>query len=144
MGLDWRTLYGTKGIKGMISVSEALSALGLKNYKLEGNPTNEKEFNASFVKFTDSDENSVAIESTDPSDFGVTWAEVTAKMKALVTEKPLAELRAERNRLMADTDWWASSDLTMTSAQTTYRQELRDITKSATSLDDVSWPTKPE
>ena len=30
-----------------------------------------------------------------------------------------------------------------TSAQTTYRQALRDITKSATSLDDVTWPTKP-
>jgi hypothetical protein len=31
----------------------------------------------------------------------------------------------------------------MTSAQTTYRQALRDITSSATSLDDVTWPTKP-
>ena len=35
------------------------------------------------------------------------------------------------------------SDRTMTSAQTTYRQALRDITNSATSLDDVTWPTKP-
>jgi len=31
----------------------------------------------------------------------------------------------------------------MSSAQTKYRQDLRDITKSATSLDDVSWPEKP-
>jgi len=31
----------------------------------------------------------------------------------------------------------------MTDAQTAYRQALRDITSSATSLDDVTWPTKP-
>jgi hypothetical protein len=52
-------------------------------------------------------------------------------------------LRAERDRLIAATDWWAGSDRTMTSAQTAYRQALRDITDSATSLDDVTWPTKP-
>jgi hypothetical protein len=52
-------------------------------------------------------------------------------------------LREERDRLLAETDWWASSDLTMTSAQTTYRQALRDITDSATSIHDVTWPTKP-
>jgi len=143
MGLDWCALYGIKGIKGMISVSEALSALGLKNFKLEGNPANEKEFNASFVKFTGSDENNAAIESTDPSDFGVTWAEVTAKMTALVTEKPLAELRAERDRLIAATDWWALTDVPMSAEQTAYRQALRDITASYQSLDTVVWPTKP-
>ena len=46
-------------------------------------------------------------------------------------------LREERNRRLAETDWWASSDLTMSSERTTYRQALRDITDSATSLDDV-------
>jgi len=62
---------------------------------------------------------------------------------AAVAEGNLIALRNERNRLIAETDWWASSDLTMTSAQTKYRQDLRDITKTATSLDDVSWPEKP-
>ncbi len=62
---------------------------------------------------------------------------------AVTTESNMMELRQERNRLIAETDWWASSDLTMTSAQTTYRQALRDITDNATSLDDVTWPTKP-
>jgi hypothetical protein len=52
-------------------------------------------------------------------------------------------LRVERNRKIAETDWWASSDLTMTDAQKKYRQDLRDITKTATSLDDVKWPEKP-
>ena len=52
-------------------------------------------------------------------------------------------LRAERDRLIAATDWWAGSDRTMTDAQTAYRQALRDITDSASSLDDVTWPTAP-
>jgi len=64
-------------------------------------------------------------------------------LSAITTESNLIALRQERNAKLAETDWWASSDLTMTSAQTTYRQTLRDITKTATSLDDVAWPTKP-
>ena len=57
---------------------------------------------------------------------------------------PLNYLREERNILLAKTDWWASSDLTMTDAQKKYRQDLRDITKTYKSLDDVKWPTKPD
>ena len=52
-------------------------------------------------------------------------------------------LRMERDRLLAETDYLALSDNTMTDAMTTYRQALRDITDNATSLDDVTWPTKP-
>jgi len=63
---------------------------------------------------------------------------------AAVAEGNLIALRNERNALLASTDWWASSDLTMTAEQTTYRQALRDITDTYTSLDDVVWPTKPE
>jgi len=60
------------------------------------------------------------------------------------TSRDLADLRTERNRLLAETDHWFLSDTAdATSAQTKYRQDLRDITKTATSLDDVSWPTKP-
>tara|TARA_R110000796_G_scaffold356_1_gene1223 strand:- start:426 stop:716 length:291 start_codon:yes stop_codon:yes gene_type:complete len=62
---------------------------------------------------------------------------------AVTTESNMMELRQERDAKLAATDWWASSDLTMTSAQTAYRQALRDITDSATSLDDVTWPEKP-
>ena len=58
-------------------------------------------------------------------------------------DRDMDSLREERNTLLAQTDWWASSDLTMTDAQTAYRQSLRDITDNATSLDDVVWPTKP-
>ena len=68
---------------------------------------------------------------------------IATKIDELKAAEPMRLLREERNRLIAETDWWASSDLIMSSAQTKYRQDLRDITKSATSLDDVSWPTKP-
>ncbi len=58
-------------------------------------------------------------------------------------EEKLLRLRLKRNALLAETDWWANSDLTMTAEQTAYRQELRDITDTYTSLDDVVWPEKP-
>lgn len=64
------------------------------------------------------------------------WPELTA-------EEKLWQLREERNIKLAATDWWASSDLTMTAEQTAYRQALRDITETYTSIDDVVWPTKP-
>ncbi len=69
---------------------------------------------------------------------------IAAKRAEIEAQRPLKLLRIERNRLLAETDWWASSDLTMTDAQTAYRQALRDITDSYTSLDDVVWPTKPQ
>ena len=96
-----------------------------------------------FRKVTGADSNGSAIESSDPSDWGTDWTTVSAKVTELTAAEPMKALRAERDRLIAATDWWASSDLTMTDAQTAYRQALRDITESATSLDDVTWPTKP-
>ena len=59
------------------------------------------------------------------------------------TDRNLNMLREQRNLLIAKTDWWASADLTMTDAQKKYRQDLRDITKTYKSLDDVKWPTEP-
>lgn len=53
-------------------------------------------------------------------------------------------LRVERNRRLSETDYWAASDTPdMTAEQTTYRQALRDITDTYSSLDTVVWPTKP-
>jgi hypothetical protein len=127
----------------MATVSEALSALGVTEWVLRGEPTNAEEFASMFRKVTSVDENGTAIESDNSVDFGVTWDEVNVKLQDLTAAEPMKFLRAERDRLIASTDWWASSDLTMTDAQTAYRQALRDITDSATSLDDVTWPTAP-
>ena len=66
---------------------------------------------------------------------------------AAVTQKNMEDLRAMRNQMLTDTDWTQSADSPLTDSQktswATYRQSLRDITDSATSLDDVTWPTKP-
>jgi len=84
--------------------------------------------------------------ATDKDGNVVSWdADAVATKEAeLITAFKLQELRTERNRLLAETDHWVLSDTAnVTTAQTTYRQALRDITDSATSLDDVTWPTKP-
>ena len=127
----------------MATVTDALNALGVTQWVLRGEPTNADEFGAMFRKVTGADENGSAIESDNSADWGITWSQVETKQSELTAAEPLAALRAERDRLIAATDWWASSDLTMTDAQTAYRQALRDITDSATSLDDVTWPTAP-
>jgi len=127
----------------MINIGTALLALGITEWGLRGNPTSEAEFNSMFCKIVGTDSNGHAIESNNPSDFGTTWSAVKAKYDELVAGEPMQLLREERNRLIAETDWWASSDLTITDAQKKYRQDLRDITKTATSLDDVTWPEKP-
>ena len=68
---------------------------------------------------------------------------VTTKAAEILTADNLYWLRVERDAKLAETDHLALSDQTLTSDMTTYRQALRDITDSATSLDDVTWPTKP-
>ena len=128
----------------MIFVSQTLEVLGIDSFVMRGNPTSEAEFNKMFRKVTGEDSNGIAIESDDPADFGVTWSQITTKMTELEDAEPMRLLRVERNKRLAETDWWASSDLTISDKQKKYRQDLRDITESATSLDDVTWSTKPE
>ena len=57
----------------------------------------------------------------------------------------LGQLRLVRNVLLAETDWMANSDVTMSDKWKTYRQELRDITKTYQSIHDegFSFPIKP-
>ncbi len=82
---------------------------------------------------------------TDPILTEPTADEITAKYDELVAAQPLNELRMVRNIKLAETDWTQSRDITLSNddAWRTYRQALRDITDSASSLDDVTWPEKP-
>jgi len=54
-------------------------------------------------------------------------------------------MRHLRNELLEETDWTASSDVTMSTSMRTYRQALRDITTHSNwpYLEDNDWPTKP-
>ena len=60
--------------------------------------------------------------------------------------RALAELRSKRNRLLAETDFWGNSDMTMSDDMTTYRQALRDLPAGKDTVDkceNATWPTKP-
>lgn len=127
----------------MTDIATALTKLGITEWVLRGEPTSESEFNSMFRKVTGTNSDGTGIESDNTADFGVTWAQVSAKKTELVNAEPMRLLRQERDKRLAEVDWWASSDLTMTTAQTTYRQALRDVPANYTSLDDVVWPTKP-
>ena len=57
-----------------------------------------------------------------------------------------ASLRAKRNQLLAETDFYALSDVTMSSDMTTYRQNLRDLPDGKDTVEkceNATWPTKP-
>ncbi len=136
----------------MTTIATALSSLGIKEWVLRGEPTTEAEFNAMFRKVTGADSNGSAIESSNPSDWGTTWAKVSAEKKKLVDGEPMRVLRVERDRLLAETDWWASSDLSITDEQKKYRKGLRDLPASAKpkldsngglDMSSVTFPTKP-
>ncbi len=129
----------------MARVSEALAELKITEWTMYGEPTSEAEFNSMFKKVTGTDSNGSGILSSDPKDFGTDWTTVSAKLKELNDAEPLKELRAARNVLLAETDFYALSDVTMSDEMKKYRQDLRDITKTFTSMKDkdFKFPTKP-
>ena len=71
------------------------------------------------------------LEWLDSSQTKPTETEVTNKITALDAAEPMRLLRVERDARIAKTDWRASSDLTLASAWSTYRQALRDLPASA-------------
>ena len=54
-----------------------------------------------------------------------------------------SEVRTKRNQLLAETDWWAVTDRTMTQEQTEYRRLLRDIPSQEHFPKKIEWPVKP-
>ena len=60
--------------------------------------------------------------------------------------RALADLRQRRNRLLAETDYLALSDNTLSNDMKTYRQNLRDLPDGKDTVkkcEDATWPTKP-
>jgi len=92
------------------------------------------------------------LEWLDSSQTIPTEEQVTAKIAALDALEAMRLLRVERDAKLAACDWRASSDLTLASAWSTYRQALRDLPASASpaldsdynlDLTSVTWPTEP-
>ena len=72
-----------------------------------------------------------------------TEAEIQAELERLQAEQPWKELRQQRNRLIAETDYLALSDSTLSADMATYRQALRDLPANTTDPANPVWPTKP-
>ena len=92
------------------------------------------------------------IEWLDSGQTKPTETEINNKISELNSAEAMRLLRLERNARIAETDWRATSDLTISDAWKTYRQALRDLPATASpSLDSngdldltsVTWPTEP-
>ncbi len=72
-------------------------------------------------------------------------AEQEAAYQATLDASTAEGNRAERDRLLLETDWTGMSDVTMTAKMKTYRKALRDITSHDNwpNLQEADWPTKP-
>ena len=136
----------------MATVAEALTELKITEWVLRGEPKTEDEFKSMFRKVTGADANGSAIESDDTSKWGVTWKQVSDKMADIDKAAPMKELRRQRDAKLAETDWTALSDVTLTDNMKTYRQALRDLPASSGGkdatlkdgvLENVTWPQKP-
>ena len=86
--------------------------------------------NGQRVLMTDAEEADIAISYTPPT----------------ALESAQARLREKRNRLLAETDYLALSDQTLSDDMKTYRQNLRDLPSGKDTVEkceNVTWPTKP-
>ena len=72
-----------------------------------------------------------------------------ASWNAGAKDRAIANLRSKRNALLKETDHYGLSDLTMSDAMSTYRQELRDLPSTitdddtASDVEAITFPTKP-
>ena len=88
--------------------------------------------NGNKVQFTDAEE-------TARDNEEAAWANAAPA-------RALADLRAKRNRLLAETDYLALSDTTLSNDMKTYRQNLRDLPSGKDTVEkceNATWPTKP-
>ena len=109
---------------------------------INGLPTNKEEYNNNIRWLNGEDEDGNQLYHADQK---ITWSQVQAVVSEASARNRLHKLRKERNRLLAETDWMANSDVTMSTAWENYRQALRDITNTYQSMEDegFSFPTKP-
>ena len=100
------------------------------------------------AQFVSNDEKILQWHDTRPQP---TQEEIDKKIAELTAAEPMRLLRLERNRRLAETDWWVLPDRTPTQAQLDYRQALRDLPANSEpeldeqgNLTNVVWPEVPE
>ena len=98
--------------------------------------------NANSYKLTQSMPPHSIVEWNGP-DAQPTEAELQAAYDAAVSVEALKTLRTERNARLAETDYLALSDSTVTDEMRTYRQALRDLPANTADPANPVWPVKP-
>lgn len=68
------------------------------------------------------------------------WDAEEAAWAAGANDRLAAEERKKRDDLLAETDYYALSDVTMSDAMATYRQALRDVPQQAGFPQTITWP----
>ena len=106
-----------------------------------------------FVMTTDVDGKSVKVVESEEKDENGKVTKTNYKMShfsgddtakdARVLAEKWASVRRDRDQRLAETDYLALSDSTLSSTMKTYRQSLRDVPEDNSDPDNVSWPSKP-
>lgn len=103
---------------------------------------------SSVVRVVDTDNGSVIAYDANDNEVDIDLDTAVTKSNEHLAERALGQVRSMRNKLLLNCDWTQNADAPITAEKKaewgTYRQSLRDITNTYTSLDDVVWPEKPE
>jgi hypothetical protein len=122
-------------------------AANVGQYQVSSRDGVEKDANGNWVeKYVARDMFSDTTETDDDGNVVTTTkAQHETAYQATLDAKTATANRNKRDGLLAETDYFALTDVTMDAAMTTYRQALRDITAHANwpNLADADWPTKP-
>jgi hypothetical protein len=131
-------------------INYARLKLGItQDFQCYNSPQTEEEYNRDVKWIVGEDKDGNAVYGDTQL---ITWEQVQEFAEEASTKWALNKLREERDRRLAETDWWAVADRTMTPEQTAYRQALRDITDTSQpeldwndqlDLTSVDWPVKP-
>ncbi len=86
--------------------------------------------------------NGVVVPMTD-AEIAAWNAEQETYVRDVLPVEQMAGIRAKRNKLLADTDYLALSDVTLSTDMQTYRQSLRDLPANTSDPASPTWPVKP-
>ena len=98
--------------------------------------------NANYCRLTQSVPPHSIVEWSGP-DPQPTESELQAAYDAAASAQALVDLRTKRNQLLAETDYLALVDSTLSTDMRTYRQALRDLPANTSDPANPTWPTKP-
>ena len=71
------------------------------------------------------------------------WDAMEADWASEADNRTANKIRTQRNEKLSATDWRASSDLTLSTEWSTYRQALRDVPAQSGFPNDITWPEEP-